>query len=103
MEYNHDAAMTFLVPHSARPAIQRLNADAGSAIACTYDHGPFRDIAVFSTGSSEVEVAGFRMQGEFFWLRMEGNVLQQSLAIRGRLLNGKTFEEDALCAPSAAS
>jgi hypothetical protein len=98
-----NSAMTFLVPHSSRPKIQRLNVDAGSAIACIYDHGPFRDVAVFSTGTSEVEVAGFRMQGEFFWLRMEGNVLQQSLAIRGRLLDGKTLEEDALCAPFAAS
>jgi hypothetical protein len=104
-----NSAMTFLVPHSTlipnsgRPEIRRLNVDAGSAIACIYDHGRFKDVAVFSTGSSEVKVAGFRMQGEFFWLRLEGNVLKQSLAIRGRLLDGKTFEEDALCAPFAAS
>ena len=104
-----NSAMTFLVPRSTliptsgRPEIRHLNVDAGSAIACIYDHGPFRDIGVFSTGPSEVKVAGFRMQGEFFWMRMEGNVLQQSLAIRGRMLDGKTFEEDALCAPFAAS
>jgi len=104
-----NSAMTFLVPgatlipNSGTPEIQRLDMDAGSAIVCIYRHGAFEDIAVFSTGTSEVEVAGLRMQGEFFWLRMEGDVLLQSVAIRGRLLNGKTFEEDALCAPSAAS
>jgi hypothetical protein len=91
------------VPHSAHPKIQRLNVEAGSAIACIYDHGRFKDVAVFSTGPSEVAVAGIRMQGEFFWLRLEGNVLQQSLAIRGRLPGGKTFREDALCAPFVAS
>jgi hypothetical protein len=98
------AALTFLVPHSSSPVIQRLNVDAGSAIACVFHHGPFQDVAVFPTGASEVEVAGFRMQGQFFWLRMEGRVLKRSLAIRGRLLHGKTLqEEDAVCAPFAAS
>jgi hypothetical protein len=97
------AAMTFLVPHSACPVIRRLKVDAGQAIACIYHHGPFQDVAVFSTGSSEVEVAGFRMRGEFFWLRMEGRVLKRSLAIRGRLLDRKVLQEEAVCAPFAAS
>jgi len=97
------AAMTFLVPNSACPVIRRLNVEAGSAIACIYHHGPFQDVAVFSTGNSEVEVAGFRMQGEFFWLRMEGGVLKRCLAIRGRLLHRKAFQEEAICAPFAAS
>lgn len=95
-------AMTFLLPTSAAPAIQRLDVDAGT-IACAYDHGPFRDIAVFSTGNSEVRVADYRMQGEFFWLRMEGNMVRRSLAIRGRLQRDRAFLEDAVCAPFAAS
>ena len=97
------AAMTLLVPHAASPVIHRLDVNAGSAIACAYRHGPFEDVVVFSTGTSEVEVAGFRMQGEFFWLRLEGHVLLKSLAIRGRLLTGETFQEDAVCVPFAAS
>jgi hypothetical protein len=84
-----NSAMTFLVPHSAAPIIRRLNVDSGSAIACIYHHGAFQDVAVFPASASEVEVAGFRMQGEFFWLRMEGRVLTRCLAIRGRLLHGK--------------
>jgi hypothetical protein len=83
--------------------IRRLKVDAGQAIACIYHHGPFQDVAVFSTGSTEVEVAGFRMQGEFFWLRMEGRVLKRSLSIRGRLLDRKALQEEAVCAPFAAS
>jgi hypothetical protein len=97
------AAMTFLVPQSARPVIRRLKVDAGQAMACIYHHGPLQDIAVFSTGGSEVEVAGFRMRGEFFWLRMEGRVLERSLSIRGRVLERKELQEDAVCAPFAAS
>jgi hypothetical protein len=97
------AAMTFLVPCSTPPVIHRLEVNAGSAIACICHHGPFKDLVVFSTGASEVEVAGVRMQGEFFWLRMEGHVLLRSLAIRGRLEPGKAFREDSVCAPLAAS
>ena len=87
----------------ACPVIQRLTVDAGNAIACAYDHGPFKDVAVFSIGTSEVEVAGFRMQGEFFWLRMAGRVLKKALAITRTLAGRKALQEEALCAPFAAS
>jgi Heparinase II/III-like protein/Heparinase II/III N-terminus len=97
------SAMTFLMPCSASPSIRRLSVDGGSAIACIYHHGPFKDVVVFPSLASVVDVAGFRMQGEFFWLRMEGRVLRRSLAIRGRLLHEKTLQEDAVCAPFAAS
>jgi Heparinase II/III-like protein/Heparinase II/III N-terminus len=97
------AAVTFLVPQSGYPVIRRLDVDAGSAIACTYHHGPHQDVAVFPTTRSEVEVAGFRMQGQFFWWRMEGSVLKKILTIRGRLLRGKTIPEEKACAPFVAS
>jgi len=96
------AAMTFLVPQSVAPAIHRLHVDEGSAIACAYDHGTFKDVAVFSTGASEVRVAGLRMQGEFFWMRMEGDVIRKAVTIRGRLHSGTNVGEDAICAPFAA-
>jgi hypothetical protein len=78
-----------------------VKVDAGNAIACAYDHGNFKDLAVFSTGPSEVEVAGFRMQGEFFWIRMEGEVIRKTVAIRGSLQRASSLGEDAVCAPFA--
>ena len=97
------AAITFLMPLSTPPVVERLNVDAGSAIACAYSHGVFKDVVVFSTGTSEVQAAGVRMQGEFFWLRMEGHHIRKALAIRGRVLCGVNALEDAVCAPFAAS
>jgi hypothetical protein len=97
------AAMTFLAPTSSVPVVERLDVDAGSAIACAYYSGPFKDVVVFSTGTSEVQAAGFRMQGEFFWLRTEGRVLRKAVVIRGHVQCGTQVWEDALCAPFAAS
>jgi Heparinase II/III-like protein/Heparinase II/III N-terminus len=97
------AAITFISPTFTLPVVERLHVDTGSAIACAYHSGPFKDLVVFNTGSSEVQVAGFRMQGEFFWLRMEGSVLRKAVAIRGRVDCGTEVWEDALCAPFAAS
>ncbi len=97
------AAMSILVPGSEEPAVERLNVEAGSAIACAYRHRTFTDLIVFSTGTSEVQVAGFRMQGEFFWLRTEGHVVRKAVAIRGRIKRGKDLVEEAVCAPFAAS
>jgi hypothetical protein len=96
------AAMTFLIPNSSAAEVTRLNVDRGNAIACTYNHGAFRDVVVFSTGSSEVHAAGLRMQGEFFWTRMEGNVIRKAVAIRGRLQQESSVWEERVCAPSAA-
>jgi hypothetical protein len=95
------AAITFLVPHSTSPVIERLTVDAGSAIACAYHHDAFKDIAVFSTGTSEIQVSGLRMQGEFFWIRMKESVVLKTIAIRGRLQ--QPVLEDAICAQFAAS
>jgi hypothetical protein len=97
------AAMTFLTPQLAAPLVERLQVDAGSAIACAYSSGAFKDLVVFCTGTSEVRVAGMHMQGEFFWIRMEGQIVRKAVAIRGRLQHGTNVLEDAVCAPFAAS
>ena len=93
------AAMTFLTVGPAVPPaspacgrffsdsatsseIRRLTLESGSGIACSYEHHGLEDIAVFSTSDSEMALAGFRMRGEFFWLRLEGGVLKQVLAVR---------------------
>jgi hypothetical protein len=62
--------------------IRRLTVQSGSAIACSCEHHGFEDIAILSTGDSEMAVADFRMRGEFFWLRLESGVLKQVLAVR---------------------
>jgi hypothetical protein len=79
--------MTFLVAESRNAggsacATTRLTLATGSGIACSHRHHGFEDIAVLSTGDSEMAVADFRMRGEFFWLRLEGGVLKQVLAVR---------------------
>ncbi len=74
------AAMTFLAPATAR--IARLPLQSGSGLACACHLHQFTDYVVLSTANTEISVAGFRMRGEFFWLRMEGDVLKQVLAIR---------------------
>jgi hypothetical protein len=84
------AAMTFLVQapdRSCDPVVRRLTVESGSGIACSYEHHGFQDIAVLSTGDSEMAVADFRMRGEFFWMRLEGGVLKQVLAVQARSLD----------------
>src|ERR1035438_5975107 len=79
------AAMTFIMQvldGSCDPVVRRLAMESGSGIACAYEHHGFEDIAVLSTGESEMAVADFRMRGEFFWMRLEGGELKQVLAIR---------------------
>ena len=86
------AAMTFFVlspsglakapDGSCGPIIRRLKVEQGSGIACSYEHDGFEDVAVLSTGDSEMEVADFRLRGEFCWMRLESGVLKQLLAVR---------------------
>jgi uncharacterized heparinase superfamily protein len=98
------ASITLVAPVMKAPVVARLKVDSGAAIACSYEHQGFTDIAVLSSGESDVHVAGFEMRGEFFWLRMERGLLRQTFAIRGgRLRAGPARLEGALCAASAAS
>lgn len=115
------AAITFLMPECGG-AVRQLTLESGSGVACSYRHQGFEDIVAFSTGSSEMAVADFRMCGEFFWLRLEGGVLKQVLAVRACSLEagGKSIfrrsepglysdvveagsEEKSLCAEFAGS
>jgi Heparinase II/III-like protein/Heparinase II/III N-terminus len=97
------AAMTFLMPRSTAPVVERLSLDAGSAIACACHHDGFTDIAVFSIETSAVRVPGFQMQGEFFWVRVKGSMVLKTVAIRGTLRQMPSdVLGDALCAPSVA-
>ena len=107
---------------SATTAVRQLTVESGSGIACSYRHQGFEDIVVLSTGDSEMAVADFRMRGEFFWLRLEGGVLKQVMAVRACGLDrgGKSIfrrsepglyvgvvdagsEEKSLCAEFAGS
>jgi hypothetical protein len=98
------ASITLVAPVMKAPVVTRLKVDSGTAIACSYEHQGFTDIAVLSSGESDVHVAGFVLRGEFFWLRMERGLLRQTFAIRGgRLSAGPARLEGALCAASAAS
>ena len=79
------AAMTFVTRapvKSCDPMVRRLALESGSGIACSLEHPGFEDIAVVSTGDSEITAAGFHMRGEFFWMRLEGGQLKQVLAVR---------------------
>src|SRR5579872_549350 len=85
------AAITLLAPfqtaflnRSPHPVARRLQVEDGRGIACAYQHDGFEDIVMFSTGNGEIRAAGFRMQGEFFWLRTEDGVLKDVVAIRAR-------------------
>jgi len=85
------AAMTFITmqaPDKGRgPVVRRLTMEAGSGVACAYAHDGFEDIAVLSTGDSEMAVADFRLRGEFFWMRLEGGEIKQILAIQAMSLD----------------
>jgi len=85
------AAMTFITtqaPNGSRdPVFRQLAVESGSGIACVYEHHGFEDIAVLSTGDSEMAVADFRMRGEFFWMRLEDGELKRVLAVRATNLD----------------
>ncbi|HVE17327.1 MAG TPA: hypothetical protein VNB29_11365, partial [Chthoniobacterales bacterium] len=82
------AAITLLAPfqmsfsNGSLPKARRLEIEEGRGIACAYRHHGFEDIVIFSTGNAEIRAAGFRMQGEFFWLRTEDGILKQVVAMR---------------------
>ncbi|SPF48043.1 conserved hypothetical protein [Candidatus Sulfopaludibacter sp. SbA4] len=116
------AAMTFLTGESCILTVRQLTLQSGSGIACSYEHHGFEDIAVLSTGDSEIVVKDFRLRGEFFWLRLEEGELKQVLAVRASGLDhggrsifrrsepGPYFgvinagsEEESLCAEFAGS
>jgi hypothetical protein len=98
-------AITFLAPARTAPVVTALQVEGGTAVACSYEFDGFKDVSVWSPGDSEIGVGNFRMQGEFFWLRTEGGVLKQALAIGARslLFEGRNVLQEELCAQFAAS
>ena len=77
--------------------VRRLKVEEGKGIACACEQDGFKDVVVFSAGHGEIRTAGFRMQGEFFWLRTEDGILKQAVAIRARSLshNGRNVFQRA--------
>ena len=67
--------------------------------------GGLRDIAVFCSGSDAVSVAGFRMRGEFFWVRMQESSIIRTVAVRAGELwfEDRDLLKEDLCVQSAAS
>jgi uncharacterized heparinase superfamily protein len=99
------AAMTFLAPSSMQSVLRRIDAGTEMTIACSYEHDGIADIAVLSDGDSEIALGDLRLQGEFFWLRRDGDVILNAVAIRPRSFRreGQNILEDMVCAESAAS
>ncbi len=114
-------ALTVLAPMMARPVLNRLPLDDGDcldrdcAVACSLQQGSVEDIMVSSEGKSELAVAGFRMKGEFFWIRMEHGEVRQTFAVRPAWLTrgnrdlldrshdpSGAISENPICAASAA-
>jgi Heparinase II/III-like protein/Heparinase II/III N-terminus len=115
------AAMTFL-GDSGEPVVRQLPLESGAGIACACEHHGVEDIIVVSTGNSEIAVAGFRLSGEFFCMRLENGALKQVLAAQAVSMDreGRTIfrrseagpfagaigagsDEKALCAEFAGS
>jgi len=97
-------AITFLVPEGAVPRIGCLDVDAGQGIACSLDRDGFTDLILFAPDSGYLKAGALRCQGEFFWLRTEGGVVQDAFSVRATHFEyeGMNLLEEKLCAPSAA-
>jgi hypothetical protein len=96
------AFLTFLLPHQEVPAqnseehagtargayeeprVRSLEVTGGPGLACSFEQGGLRDIAVVSLGESEVEFEDFKARGSFFWLRTENGVARRLLAFNAR-------------------
>jgi hypothetical protein len=80
------AAMTFLAPSQTNAVLRKLSPGGGNVLCCRYQNDGYDDLAVLCMDDHSVEVDGFRMHGEFFWLRSEAGTLRQVIAIRARSL-----------------
>jgi hypothetical protein len=85
-------ALTVLAPAFARPTLNRLPFDEfdglehDGSVACSLQQAGVEDIVVSSEGKSELAVAGFRMKGEFFWIRMEHGEVRHTFSVRAAML-----------------
>ncbi len=97
-------AMTLLIPAAQGAVVQRLRVENETAIACSIDHGIYRDIAVLSARrdeaiADEVIIEGFRFRGRFCWMRLEAGAVRNVFTSQG----GGVVPEEAVCAQFAAS
>jgi hypothetical protein len=67
----------------AIPAVRRETV-AGCALSCSITHGQYTDFLIVPGTDAEIEIEGLKLQGELFWLRMSGGVLQQLLGVNVR-------------------
>jgi hypothetical protein len=90
------AMITVIVPASNPPGlrgactVRSLELAGGTAVGCTIVRGRRTDLFVVSPEASEVTAAGFRMAGEFFWIRTDDNSIGQFLAFEARHLSVKS-------------
>ena len=73
--------MSFLIPGGQSFRSRRFDMGDRSAIAGAIRDGNYDDVAVMSTGRSELQIIDCSMQGEFFWLRTQNGVLKQLFAV----------------------
>jgi hypothetical protein len=73
--------MAFLMPGNLPTRSRRFDLEDRSAIASAIRDGNYDDIAVMSTGHSELQLIDCSMKGEFFWLRTENGALKQLFAV----------------------
>jgi len=98
-------AMTLLVPARETRHFRRLPVERGRALACSCQSGPLEDIVVATCGEPDAEVAGFRMSGEFFWIRLENGRICDFVAIGADCLQhgDRDLLENNVCAQFAVS
>jgi heparinase II/III-like protein len=73
--------MSFLIPGPRSSRSRRFDMGDRTAIAGAIRDGNYDDIAVMSTGRSELQIIDCSMKGEFFWMRTENGALKQLFAV----------------------
>lgn len=92
-------AVSLLIPSGREAVVERLQVEKIDAIACSIQHGVYRDIAVLLPPGGEADIEDIRFRGEFCWVRLEAGTVQHVFTSGG----GEVIPEGAICARSAAS
>ncbi len=75
---------------SSVATMRRLEPEGAPAVACSIARGPRTDLFVVNPDGGEVTVAGFKMAGEFFWIRTVDNSSDQFLALEAKHLSANS-------------
>jgi hypothetical protein len=91
------AAMSIVAPEHSGASPRSSAFENGAVIVCRYSHEASEDIIIYSGTDNPFEIDGFRMEGEFFWLRQRGGSPLQVGAVRARSLsyNGQEIFQQA--------